>query len=225
MKAELEVVQPPSLLLPPPVHLGLNAQPFLSARHFYSFFVPHCIPGSWECQAGVHSGKEFSSFDLALDFDVALCLQQRIQEQETMGLVDEEELTTPLDTLDTLPNPPSRASMSTTTSSPSPSTPSALASPLASLSASERNKAKSRARRDKKRDAARAASDNPVLKTVNQKRIDNAKKSAMEIDIDATDIPHSKPAWVGNRSAGEQEFEFTEPQQPHDLQTGLGNVS
>ncbi|KAJ7119323.1 hypothetical protein C8R43DRAFT_1137018 [Mycena crocata] len=173
----------------------------------------------------LRSGKEFSSFDLALDFDVALCLQQRIQEQETMGLVDEEELTTPLDTLDTLPNPPSCASMSTTTSSPSPSTPSALAPPLASLSASERNKAKSRARRDKKRDTARAASDNPVLKTVNQKRVDDAKKSAMEIDIDATDLPHSKPAWVGSRSAGEQEFEFTEPQQPHDLQTGLGNAS
>ncbi|KAJ7159891.1 hypothetical protein C8R43DRAFT_1124254 [Mycena crocata] len=50
---------------------------------------------------------------------------------------------------------------------PTPPTPA-----LTSLSAAARNKMKSRARRDKKRDAARASSDNPLLKSINEKRID-----------------------------------------------------
>ncbi|KAJ7148712.1 hypothetical protein C8R43DRAFT_952402 [Mycena crocata] len=172
----------------------------------------------------LRSGKEFSSYDLAVDraiatpdFDASDCLKHRITEQDT-GFVHEEEDITPFDAIpDTSPF---------TTASPSPPpAPMPPAPRLASLSAAERNKIKSRARRDKKRDAARAASDNPLLKGINVQHVEEARASALELEVDATELAHSKPAWLGSRAAGEEVFDFGEPQTPHDLETGLGGMS
>jgi hypothetical protein len=104
-----------------------------------------------------------------------------------------------------------------------PSPPSPL--PPIPLSAKDRNKNKSRARRDKKRDQARAASSNPTLKMVHRRCISEAQTSALELGLDATALPHSKPAWLGSRSAAEDPLGYTEPTTPHDLSSGLGGVS
>ncbi|KAJ7160605.1 hypothetical protein C8R43DRAFT_1124072 [Mycena crocata] len=168
----------------------------------------------------LRSGKEFSEFDLALgraiaptiDFDVGESLQQRIAEQEAFGLEEEDEIIP----FSTVPPPPP---------SPAPPAPAMPPPPAPPPTADARNKLKSRARRDKKRDAVRAASDNPTLKAVAQKHVKSAKSSALELDLDAATLPHSKPAWVGSRSAGDAEFTFAEPAPPHDLGTGLGTTS
>ncbi|KAJ7176368.1 hypothetical protein C8R43DRAFT_1118887 [Mycena crocata] len=167
----------------------------------------------------LRSGKEFSAFDLALGraiappihFDVAECLQVRLAEQESTGVLQfpDEDVTPFHDVPPTPPPPP--APLAATAAPPPPS-----------LGAQARNRLKSRARRDKKRDAVREASDNPALKSINLKRVNEAKASALEVEIDATQLPHSKPAWMGSRAAGDAEFEFTEATQPHDLSSGLG---
>ncbi|KAJ7134943.1 hypothetical protein C8R43DRAFT_1132861 [Mycena crocata] len=150
----------------------------------------------------LRSGKEFSAFDLALgraiappiQFDVAQCLQTRLAEQDATGVQHEpDEDVVPF--CDVPPPPPP---------------------PPVSLPHT------SRARRDKKRDAARDVSANPLLKSVSLKRVSKAKASALEVDVDATALPHSKPSWLGSRAAGQAEFEFTPPAPPHDLSNGLG---
>ncbi|KAJ7179807.1 hypothetical protein C8R43DRAFT_1117158 [Mycena crocata] len=170
----------------------------------------------------LRSGKEYSEFDLAMgraivpavDFDVGECLQQRITEHEASGEQEPEDFS---------PFPP--PSSPTTAPSQPIAPPTAPGAPAAALSAAAHNKLKSRTRRDKKRDTAHNASANPILKTVNAKRVEDAKASALEMEVDAATLPHSKPAWLGSRSAGDEEFVFTEPAQPHDLSTGLGNRS
>lgn len=170
----------------------------------------------------LRSGKEFSAFDLAVGraitpashFSVGDCLKQRLVEQEVTGLFHEEE-----ESIDnSLPLPPSPPD----TPAPSPAPTHAASS---SPSADERNKMKGRRRRNNKRDDARAASNNPLLKSVHSKRLNQGKSAALELDIDAGELPHSKPAWLGSRSAEEAEFEFHDPQPPHHLDTGLGGVS
>ncbi|KAJ7090075.1 hypothetical protein C8R43DRAFT_964859 [Mycena crocata] len=97
---------------------------------------------------------------------------------------------------------------------PPVSLPHTVPPPPAGLSAKVRNKLKSRARRDKKRDAARDVSANPLLKSVSLKRVSKAKASALEVDVDATALPHSKPSWRNSNSP--------RLRQPHDLSNGLG---
>ncbi|KAJ6463295.1 hypothetical protein DFH09DRAFT_1347260, partial [Mycena vulgaris] len=176
------------------------------------------------------SGREFSAFDLALGraipppvpFDVGQCLQQRMAEQEATGAFDEddeEDATSPA------PQVPSTATPASTPAPAPPPAPTPPRPPPASTSL-ERSKGKSKTRRDRKRNEARAASSNPLLKSVHRKRIDEAKASALELDLDAATLPHSKPAWLGSRAAGEEDFDFTDAAAPHDLSsTGLGGVS
>jgi hypothetical protein len=96
--------------------------------------------------------------------------------------------------------------------------------PLSSLSATAHNKLKSRACRDKKRQEARPASTNPLLKSIHRKQIDEAKKSTLHVDIDAGALPHAKTAWVGARLAEEAALEFMQPAPLHEDATGLGGV-
>ncbi|KAJ7337610.1 hypothetical protein DFH08DRAFT_964581 [Mycena albidolilacea] len=170
----------------------------------------------------LHSGKEFSTFDLAvgraialpIDFDVGHCLQQRLDDLDSTGFRDEpDEDVTPFPSL----------TFATPVAAPAPSTSSLPAPPLTSLSSKERSKVKSRLRRDKARTEARLTSTTPLLKAVNLKRIDEAKTSALELDLDASALPHSKPAWIGSRSVAEDP-KFSPPHEPHDLDTGLSGL-
>jgi hypothetical protein len=144
-----------------------------------------------------------------IDFDVGHCLQQRLDDLDSTGFRDEpDEDVTPFPTF------------AAPVAAPAPSTSSLPAPPLASLSSKERSKVKSRLRRDKARTEARTTSTTPLLKAVNRKRVDEAKTSALELDLDASALPHSKPAWIGSRS----DPEFSHPHEPHDLDTGLGRL-
>ncbi|KAJ6448606.1 hypothetical protein DFH09DRAFT_1352920, partial [Mycena vulgaris] len=172
----------------------------LSPQTHTNAAVPYPLSSTlWSlCMSGrrtLHLGKEFSSFDLDLcrvitpqkRFNVAECLREH-----------------PLD-VPLLAAPPADLPPAAAPTTP----PSSLTSPL---TAQERNKLKSRARRDKKHDKMCAASDNPVLKAVHRKRVNAAKPSALDLDdLDASKLPHSKPTWLGSRLASEAEFEFSEP--------------
>ncbi|KAJ7763252.1 hypothetical protein B0H14DRAFT_3510661 [Mycena olivaceomarginata] len=174
----------------------------------------------------LRSGKEFSAFDLALGraitppvpFDFGVSLEQRLSEQEAAGLWDEDHAEDhaepPADTPDSPPLPPP-------TPSP-PQKPSGLHP--ATLSAKDRDKQKSKARRDKKRQQARLSAGTP-LKSVHRKHVQQAKASALDMDLDASSLPHSKPAWVGSRAAEDEPFDFEDAAAPHDGGTGLGGVS
>ncbi|KAJ7334626.1 hypothetical protein DFH08DRAFT_965372 [Mycena albidolilacea] len=166
------------------------------------------------------SGKEFSVFDLAvgraiappIDFDVSHCLQQRLDDLDSTGFRDEPDE-------DVTPFPTFVAPVA----APAPSTSSLPAPPLASLSSKERSKVKSRLRRDKARTEAQMTSTTPLLKAVNHKRVDEAKMSALELDLDASALPHSKPTWIGSHSVAEDP-EFSAPHELHELDMGLGGL-
>ncbi|KAJ7842550.1 hypothetical protein B0H14DRAFT_2586274 [Mycena olivaceomarginata] len=121
----------------------------------------------------LRSGKEFSRFDLALglsvNFDTTACLQWRISEAEADQGYDDEIVAIPFE-LPESPVPPAPVEL------PTPSAPAYLPLP-SSLSSKERNKLKSRQRRDKKRSAAQLASQNPSQKAVHVKHVSEAKPS------------------------------------------------
>ncbi|KAJ7484870.1 hypothetical protein B0H11DRAFT_2231536 [Mycena galericulata] len=178
----------------------------------------------------LRSGKEFSAFDLAvsraisppLHFDVGECIKQRLAEQACNKVGDDDDLLENPAEDSPAPRPFWLA--------PAPTAPAAVAAALPATTpppptAEARNKLKSRARRDKKRDEARAASENPLLKGVHRKRLAQGKASALELDTDAAELPHSKLAWQGSRAAEEAAFDASEPACPHDLETGLGGAS
>ncbi|KAJ6555623.1 hypothetical protein DFH09DRAFT_1318031 [Mycena vulgaris] len=192
---------------------------------------PRCIPVSNLPLRRTRSGKEFSAFDLALSraippnfhFDIGESLQLRLAEQEATGAVEEEE--TVAIPAAAAPRAPAAAAAAAAAVAPAAAVPTALApAPVPASSSLERSKIKSKGRRDKKRDKAQATSSNPLLKAVHGKRVEEGKKSALQLDLDAQTLPHSKPAWLGSRSAGEQDFDFTEPAKPHNLSSGLGGV-
>lgn len=59
---------------------------------------------------------------------------------------------------------------------------------------------------------------------MHKKRRDAAKAAALELNVDAANLKHAKHAWQGSGSAGVGDLEFSEPQGPHDLDTGLGGA-
>ncbi|KAJ7713588.1 hypothetical protein B0H14DRAFT_3523325 [Mycena olivaceomarginata] len=137
----------------------------------------------------LRSGKEFSPFDLALslsvNFNTTACLQWRISEAEADQEYDDEIVPIPFE-LPESPVPHAPVEL------PTPSAP--VYSPLpSSLSSKERNKLKSRQRRDKKRSAAQLASQNPSRKAVHVKRVSEAKPSYLEIVYDANSPPSFDP--------------------------------
>ncbi|KAJ6524704.1 hypothetical protein DFH09DRAFT_1095968 [Mycena vulgaris] len=174
----------------------------------------------------LRSGKEFSAFDMALGravapptpFDVGQCLRERLAEKDASGIFDKDETVAP-------PSPQPVPSAQAPEPRPAPAMTSAHTSPPPAFTSLESSKLKSKARRDRTREEARAASDNPTLKGVHRKCLDKAKAFVLELNVDAAALPHSKPAWTGSRSAGEEDFTFAEAAAPHDLSTGLGGAS
>ncbi|KAF7345127.1 hypothetical protein MSAN_01888700 [Mycena sanguinolenta] len=187
----------------------------------------------------LRSGKEYSAFDLALglcvDFDIQKCLEERIWEQEKSGVDHEREqdlvtpafadLTIPPLVMDAAPTLGSAQSVNQATASSRPtSAPISVRtfSPYEHLSPDERNKLKSRARRDKGREAAQQASGNPFLKSVHQKRVNEAKTSYIEVKYDANKLPRTIPAWIGNRLAQDSELIFDADQTVRTTDDGMG---
>ncbi|KAJ7177324.1 hypothetical protein C8R43DRAFT_942589 [Mycena crocata] len=192
-----------------------------------------------EGHASAHGSPTFPVFDPAfaiippVEFDVGTCLQQRLSERDELAALQEEEQDAPSvfddDRSDATPIP-GGAYIPHSTHTPLPPSPIYAPSPPTHspdvpLSAMQRDKLKSRARRDKRRVRVQEASPYPLLKGITLKRVTEAKQSALEIDIDASALPHSKPAWIGDRWASKAKFEFGQPQPPHDLSTGLGGAS
>ncbi|KAJ7790894.1 hypothetical protein B0H14DRAFT_2625553 [Mycena olivaceomarginata] len=138
----------------------------------------------------LRSGKEYSAFDLALarawttpvDFDFGVAIQERLVDEDLSDDFHDDNAHDPNDPPGDLHDEPSDdfhddnahdpndppgdlhdepSWQPLPTHTPSPPQPSV---PLSSLSATARNKLKSRARRDKKRQDARASSATPILK-------------------------------------------------------------
>ena len=184
----------------------------------------------------------------AKDFDIEACLRMRAKEQEAMGLYDEPgeviSATTALESLsldatgsdlgpeittdlplgfntclspaESLANPPSTL----TPSSSVMAWKTAIADPT--TTADVRNKLKSKVRRANAREKVRQAANNPYLKGVHLKRVQKAKPAAIEVEYDAMGLPHTIPAWIGDRTAQNRKFDFGEPLAPHDGETGMG---
>ncbi|KAF8192035.1 hypothetical protein K438DRAFT_1965309 [Mycena galopus ATCC 62051] len=91
-----------------------------------------------------------------------------------------------------------------------------------SLSSKDRNKLKSRHRRNRKRADAQLASQNPSRKAVHLKRVAEAKPNYLEVIYDANGLPHSVPAWIGSRTAQELEFLFDDAPASHGGTAGIG---
>ncbi|KAJ7874659.1 hypothetical protein B0H14DRAFT_3437474 [Mycena olivaceomarginata] len=161
----------------------------------------------------LRSGKEFSAFDLAvgraipspIHFDVGQHLKKQLLEQDSTGLVDEPQYNTEDATPfwladppppDAVPPPPDVASLCPVhlcrpdqplrTLVPRP--------PSYSFAswyvASQRNKLKFKARRARKREQVRHLSDNPLLKSIHRKHIDDGKASALNLDFDTGETVH-----------------------------------
>ncbi|KAJ7502267.1 hypothetical protein B0H11DRAFT_2365602 [Mycena galericulata] len=161
----------------------------------------------------LRSGKEFSMYDLAIGqpiqppqyFSVADCLKQRLEAQEITKIYDE-----PANIMPPPPPPPPSLPPSPvllpsfppyTTPRPfwqkqSRDLPAKL--PSTSLDA---KKLGSKRRKREKRELEASQSEDPDLKGIHRIRRDFAKSNAIQVDLDATDLPHSKPAWIGKRNA------------------------
>jgi hypothetical protein len=163
-------------------------------RHFYvSFAILLCfffpaytnLPPEL-ARRTLRSGKEFSQFDLAVGapiepaefFDVEECLASCLDSDEPA------EIATPPFWVNTPSSPQLPFCQPTCTSAPT-----AL-------------KAASKRRRRDKRAAAAAATGTEVgPKSVSQKHLKASLRNALTVDVDAADLSHSKPAWIGLRSA------------------------
>jgi hypothetical protein len=97
--------------------------------------------------------------------------------------------------------------------------------PLPVLSAKQRDKQKSRARRNKKREEARAALTNPVLKLVTHKRVNEAKTRPLAADVNTVGLFHSQRSWVGTCAAQDLSFQFTDPTPAPEISDGLSSVN
>ncbi|KAJ7796793.1 hypothetical protein B0H14DRAFT_3549608 [Mycena olivaceomarginata] len=152
----------------------------------------------------LRSGKEFSPFDLALslsvDFDTASCLQWRISEQhesEADHEYGEDIVAIPFELPDS-PVPPAPAEV---TAPPAPAY-----SPLPdSLSSKERNKLKSRQRRDKKRSLLSSHPKTPL----ERRSMSNA-------------FPKRSPATSRFRTAPELQFVFDHAPASQGGHNGIG---
>ncbi|KAJ7369225.1 hypothetical protein DFH08DRAFT_797006 [Mycena albidolilacea] len=72
------------------------------------------------------------------------------------------------------------------------------------------NKIKLRACRDRRRELARAVSENPLQKAIHRKRVLSAKTAALELEVDATELKHSTHAWQGSAATGKEAFMGTQ---------------
>jgi hypothetical protein len=155
-----------------------------------------------------------------VDFDFGVAIQERLVDEDLSDNFHDDNAHDPNDPPGDLHDEPSWQPLPT--HAPSPPQPSV---PLSSLSATARNKLKSRARRDKKRQDARASSATPILKQVHHKRRAQAKDSSIGVDINAGALPHTQTAWVGTHAADQAALEFTRAPTPDEHTTGLGGVS
>ncbi|KAJ7164584.1 hypothetical protein C8R43DRAFT_1122461 [Mycena crocata] len=142
----------------------------------------------------LRSGKEFSSYDLAVGaplepaafFDVEECLPHDVLIDEPLPVPGEPIQTTAF-CVNLAPQP--------TTSIPTPSTSSA---PSALKLGSKR-------RRQERRNAASPLSTDTVpavgVKSAAVKHRESALKQTIKVELDASELSHSKPAWIGLRSA------------------------
>ncbi|KAJ7608679.1 hypothetical protein FB45DRAFT_1039354 [Roridomyces roridus] len=65
--------------------------------------------------------------------------------------------------------------------------------------AQQRHKIKSKIKRDVEGRLNPASTTNPKLKHIHLKRAREATSSPIHVDLDANDLPHSKPGWIGVR--------------------------
>ncbi|KAJ7662034.1 hypothetical protein DFH06DRAFT_1325357 [Mycena polygramma] len=136
----------------------------------------------------LRSGKEFSAFDLAVGaaiepaefFDVEACLCNAADTDETAAIWQ-----TPPFWINDQAGP-----------SPSPQGGSGVARVTASAL-----KAGSKRRKREKREIAAASAGVARAKSVAASHARESLKSSLRVELDAADLSHSKPAWIGLRSA------------------------
>ncbi|KAJ7330276.1 hypothetical protein DFH08DRAFT_966845 [Mycena albidolilacea] len=178
----------------------------------------------------LRSGKEFSEFDLVVGppieppqyFSVADCLRQRLQAEEITRIFDEPADVQP----PPLPSSPSPSS----SGSSRPQSPAFWLSDqtlpdltATALTKKQRKKIASKKRRRAKRERDVEA-EAPTLKGVHLARREAAKKSAIQVALDSVELPHSKPSWIGKRTAEDRTEapEVGPPPTPQLPQPGLG---
>ncbi|KAJ7016060.1 hypothetical protein C8F04DRAFT_1245965 [Mycena alexandri] len=168
----------------------------------------------------LRSGKEFSTFDMVVGhgaalstpgyFDVADCLSKRIAQQEALGTADEPDDINPEsgeEEDDPLPfwiNP--------NPSPPPPPPPRPQRPHDTPPTAMDFKKEGSKRQRARKRAEVQERNGTPGIKAIHLKRRDEALGTTIQVGVDIDDLPHSKPAWIGNRNA----------QEDHTFEDGMG---
>ncbi|KAF8175645.1 hypothetical protein K438DRAFT_1847442 [Mycena galopus ATCC 62051] len=155
----------------------------------------------------LRSGKEFSEFDLAVGqplaprqyFSVADCLKERLAAQEVTRIFDEDiqSLDLPV-TSSPISHPPLPSACTVPPPfwvAPDPSPPKIPTTAL------DRKKLGSKKRKRLKREREAATSEDPDLKAIHLKRRNAAKHNVLPVDLDATDLAHTQPSWIGKRQA------------------------
>ncbi|KAJ7180021.1 hypothetical protein C8R43DRAFT_1117365 [Mycena crocata] len=145
----------------------------------------------------LRSGKEFSAYDLSFGsalepteyFDVETCLELHIADQEASGMFDEIHDGGCIDVPAFCLNLPA----------PEEPTPQLSTSPP---SASRRSALKEASKR--RRNNQRAAAGPSAAKTAAIKHRQAALKTPIRVNIDTAALPHSKPAWIGDRNTEDE---------------------
>ncbi|KAJ6493109.1 hypothetical protein C8R45DRAFT_988945 [Mycena sanguinolenta] len=158
----------------------------------------------------LQSGKEFSAFNLAVEW---------LDAQQITQIFDEADTTAPFYQTPTA-SPPSPPTLSTlTTPKSNQSTPcDQPATSSKTLTAAERKKPGSKRRKQEKREQGRVDSSDPMLKSA-------AKKNMLQTRSDTTALPHTKRSWIGKLQAQDgSESSNIDPPSPGAL-PAIGMVS
>ncbi|KAF7342697.1 hypothetical protein MSAN_02027600 [Mycena sanguinolenta] len=161
----------------------------------------------------LRSGKEFSSFDLAVGppvsppqfFSVADCLKQRLEAQKITQILDEDvEIMPPCSLSLPPPSVPSPLPLPLTTTPPLPRMTSSRDLPANSSQSSsaptnalDRKKKGSKRRKKEKREREAAESSDPTLKTIHQTHREAAEENVVNVGVNAAELPHTKRGWIG----------------------------
>ena len=86
----------------------------------------------------------------------------------------------------------------------------------------EAKKLGSKRRKKQKRELESMQSSNPTLKSVHRERRDAAKQRTVQVNVDASELPHSKPGWIGKILAQDGSEAPELGPSPAQLPSGLG---
>ncbi|KAJ6487578.1 hypothetical protein C8R45DRAFT_1097477 [Mycena sanguinolenta] len=89
----------------------------------------------------------------------------------------------------------------------------------------DKKKEGSKRRKRQKREQDSAQPSTPILKSIHQQRLAAAKRNSFQVNVDASELPHSQPGWIGRLLSQDGSEAPKLGDSPIELPPGLGSHS